>query len=233
MTTNGDECVPFTYREQTIGSNFCKHDRITKSSWCATKLDAENNIAEFGDCEIPSEDCQELKCHMKSDGTELTPFVTESKQNIYFYSSPQPLTFEQAEKYCYSEQFSNIGTSIAKVNKPNYEQLFAMNYALYRSNKTAPFWVGYRALDGKLYFLEQSSSNADLTNQFDYDIDKVFTDGCVSASGQKHKFWDSLLSEFTSELPTPEFDVVDCSKKLPVLCVKTCLGLYFSNYFCI
>ena len=78
---------------------------------------------------------------MKSDGTELTPFKTESKQNIYFYSSAQPLTFKEAEKYCYSEQFSNIGTSIAIVNKPNNEQLFAMNYALYKSNKTAPFWV--------------------------------------------------------------------------------------------
>lgn len=223
MTEHGN-CINFTFENRTYSENECAWNNFYNNGWCATKLDEESgDIEKYDTCREESDFlCQTIgkmtlffrqfthsvlsECHRNPITQELMEDF--SHDDLYVSVSQTQLSFEEAYHHCAS--FGRMG-SVSK-------RIYDLNNQL---SKEESYWIGYKAIENTLYFLEKDSMNANLSEIFEYEFEEDITDfdeimqneKCIV--GQKNPKMGSYF------MP-PVFSVKSCSSKFKVLCMKHC-----------
>ena len=204
-----------------IQKQFCKYNRLEERSWCATKVDFENQTIDKRVCEnTDGEECTELLCDMDNDGSKLTEFGALDR--YYKTTGELKYTFSEAVELC-----KRHGTTLGNIPEFNDELLFHFNQALLNP-PTKGFWIGYKFNDDKLFPLHDGSTQYEVNNGMEYHgtiIEHNENNDCVVGRGTKNNFVGWALGRDLK----PTLETASCYEKHAAICMKSCKGMTSYN----
>ena len=220
---------------QVISDDFCKYNHIDGTSWCATKLDNENQIAERSLCPDPLENfeeedeegsgCKELKCDMDMFGGKLQNF---NALNRFYKASLDKLTFEGAIEFC-----AQNGAFIANIPEFSDTLLYYLNQALVDQSEkleTKDFWLGYKFFNKKLYPVKHGTNEHESEKAMQYEVESDGENNCIVGIGTENSYFGELYNAISGNVPKPTMATAYCKANHQVLCMKSCHG---SIFFCL
>ena len=131
--------------------------------------------------------------------------------DLYVSISEVQLSFEEAHHYCASfGKMADVTRGEGKVYDFNNQLSTEESY-----------WIGYKAIDNTLYFLENHSMKANLSDIFEFEFEEDITE--IDEMLQNEKcIVGKKNPKMGSYFMPPIFSVKSCSSRFKVLCMKHC-----------